>query len=166
MTRVAVLGAGAGGAAATVELTLKGEEVALWNRSAATIAPYEAEGELRYRGALGEGAVRPALVTTDLARALDGADVAVVCLPALAHSPLFAELATNAWRGPTVLNPGHTCGALHFRAVLGAHCEVAELSTLTYVARRLADGTVNITGVAARVGAAALPGGERALEFA
>jgi len=75
------------------------------------------------------------------------------------------------WLGPIVLNPGHTGGALHLRAAYGgagmdATPPVAELSTLTYVARRAADGVVNITGVASRVGGAALAGRTTALDLA
>ncbi len=39
MRSVAIIGAGAGGAAAVAELTLAGHEVRLWNRSAATLEP-------------------------------------------------------------------------------------------------------------------------------
>ena len=52
--------------------------------------------------------------------ALDGAEVAVVCLPALAHAELFVDLARLRVRSPLVLNPGQTGGALHARAVFGA----------------------------------------------
>jgi opine dehydrogenase len=64
-----------------------------------------------------------------------------------------------------LLNPGHTGGALHLRQVFGARGvplpPVAELSTLTYVARRRPD-RVRITGRAGHVRCGALPGGEAA----
>jgi opine dehydrogenase len=68
------------------------------------------------------------------------------------------------------LNPGHAGGALHvaehFRASGAAPPPLAELSTLTYVARKPAPDAVRVTGAARRVLAAALPGGEDALALA
>ena len=84
MTTVAILGAGAGGLSSAVELGRAGHEVRLWNRNEATIRPYEARGAVAYRGVLGEGSEKLSTVTSCLDEALAGADVVVVCLPALA----------------------------------------------------------------------------------
>lgn len=167
---VAILGAGAGGAATAVELTRRGHEVRLWNRSAATLAPFAAAGGVHHEGVLGDGFTPLALVTEDLARALAGADVAMVCLPSLAHDGVAEALAATGATLPVVLNPGHTGGALHVAAKLAelgaAVPPLAELSTLTYVARKPAGDRVRVTGTAGRVRAACLPGGEAALELA
>ncbi|WP_033289010.1 NAD/NADP octopine/nopaline dehydrogenase family protein [Amycolatopsis jejuensis] len=169
MTAVAVLGAGGGGLAATVELIAAGHEVRLWNRSTATLARSVRDGVVRYRGLLGEGEVRPSAVTGDLAAALNGADVTVVCLPSVVHGALFGDLARLGGVGTLVLNPGHTGGALHARAVFAAHGvkppRLAEFSTLTYVAR-VRDGVLDVSGRAGRVWAGCLPGGEAALDWA
>ncbi|HEY8453041.1 MAG: NAD/NADP octopine/nopaline dehydrogenase family protein [Micromonosporaceae bacterium] len=176
MSTVAVLGAGNGGLAATVELSQAGHDVVLWNRRPATVEPYR-DG-IRYRGVLGEGTVRPALVTTDLAAALERAEVAVACLPGMAQAALFADLAALAARDPAgplarlplVLNPGHTGAALHARRVWREHGAslppLCELSTLTYVARVDTDHTLGVTGRAGTVRAACLPGGQEALDWA
>jgi opine dehydrogenase len=166
---VAVLGAGAGGAAAAVELTQQGHQVRLWNRTAATLEPFFAAGGVAHEGVLGDGLARlPA--EPDLERALDGADVALVCLPALGHGGLAEALAAAGELPPVVLNPGHTGGALHVEAVFaGAGVSpppLAELSTLTYVARKTAGHRVLVTGKAGRVRGACLPGGEAALALA
>jgi opine dehydrogenase len=170
VTAVAVIGAGAGGAAAIVELTLAGHDTRWWNRTPATIAPFRDAGGVRYEGVLGEGLVRPAAILDDLSEALDGAELALVCLPSLAHEPVLQALADAGIRCPLVLNPGHTCGALHAAALLRARGvpqpPLAELSTLTYVARKPASDSVRITGTAGRVWAACLPGGEEALSLA
>ena len=170
MRSVAVIGAGAGGAAAVVELTLKGHEVRWWNRSAATIEPFRAAGGVRHEGVLGEGFVRPAAIAAGLADALDGADAALVCLPSLAHEAVANALAEAGVACPVVLNPGHTGGALHAVEVLRRRGveppPLVELSTLTYVARKPAPDTVRITGVAERVHAACLPGGDEGLALA
>lgn len=162
--RVAVLGAGAGGLSCAVELTQRGRRVRLWNRNPATVQPF-GSGVIGYTGVLGEGSVAVDAVTVDLAEALAGADVAMVCLPALGHDAVFAGLAELGCAIPVLLNPGHTGGALHLRQVFAAHGvplpPVAELSTLTYVARRRGD-LVRITGRAGRVRCGALPGGEAA----
>jgi opine dehydrogenase len=167
--KVVIIGAGAGGAAVVAELSLAGHDVTLWNRSAETLAPFEAMG-VAYHGVLGEGVFRP-LITADLSRAIAGAEVAVVVLPTISHGPVATVLAEAGWGStrPVVLNPGHTGGALAFRhayATVAAPPPIAELSTLTYVARKSEPHVVNITGRAKQVRCAALPGGEAAVAAA
>lgn len=168
MSVVAVLGAGAGGAAAVAELTTAGHEVRLWSRNPATLRPFAATGGVGYEGVLGAGLAVPAMITADLAAAVRGVEVILVCLPAVAHGGVAAALAAEQVRAPVVLNPGHTCGALHVAATFaraGVQAPpLAELSTLTYVARKPTPDRVRVTGVAGRVHAACLPGGESALE--
>ena len=167
---VAILGGGAGGCSAAVDLGAAGHIVQLWNRRAESLGALLDGGALHHDGVLGTGTFRPALVTTELGRALAGAQVAVLCQPALAHEAVLGELAALGWDQPIVLNPGHTCGALHARAVFAARGRelppVAELSTLTYVARKPAPDSVSVYGKAGRVHAAALPGGADALRIA
>lgn len=169
MSTIAVLGAGSGGLASTVELISAGHTVRLWNRSATTLEPCLRQDGVRHTGVLGEGAVRPEVMTTSLDEALSGADAVVVALPSLVHAAVFADLAGARWSGPVILNPGHTGGALHLRwSYLSAGLPVpptVEFSTLTYVARN-ADGLVDITGRAGIVRAGALPGGESTLDLA
>ena len=106
----------------------------------------------------------------DLGAALAGSDIALVCLPSLAHEAVAHALADAAVACPVLLNPGHTGGALHvaevFRARSLAPPALVEFSTLTYVARKPAPDVVRITGAARRVWAACLPGGEDALTLA
>lgn len=166
---IAVLGAGAGGLAAAVELTLAGHEVRLWNRNPARLEPHLAGG-IRHRGVLGEGSLAPAGgLTSDLAAAVSGVEAIVVCLPSAVHPALFADLAGLRVTAPIVLNPGHTGGALHLRRVFAAAGAplppVAEFSTLTYVGR-VYDGVADITGRAGQVRVGALPGGKAALDWA
>jgi opine dehydrogenase len=165
MSVVAVLGAGAGGLSCAAELSLAGHQVRLWNRGAGALP---AGGVISYTGVLGEGSVTAAAVSTDLAGTVAGADAVVVSLPALGHGAVFAGLAALGCAAPVVLNPGHTGGALHLRRVFAARGvplpPVAELSTLTYVARRSPGdpSAVRITGRAGQVRCAALPGGAEA----
>jgi opine dehydrogenase len=167
MARVAILGAGAGGAAAAVQLTARGHAIALWNRSAATLEPFRAAGGVCHTGVLGDGFTALDAITADLQEALRDAEVAMVCLPSPALEPLAGELLDAGWERPLVLNPGHTAAALRLRALMAdATPPLAALSTLTYVARIAEPGAVTVTGVAQRVRGACLPGGERALEWA
>jgi opine dehydrogenase len=168
MRRIAVLGAGAGGAAAVAELSAAGHAIRLWGRSPGTLSPFQQQGGIAYEGVLGSGMVRPDLITVDLGEAVAGAEAVVVCAPSFAHRDIAAKLAaTGAGNLPVVLNPGHTGGALEFRQASrarGVDPPIAEFSTLTYVARKYRPGCVTITGLAKSVRLAALPGGEAALD--
>jgi opine dehydrogenase len=46
--RVAVLGAGAGGAAAVAELVVAGHEVSFWGRTPGTLEPFQRQGGIGY----------------------------------------------------------------------------------------------------------------------
>lgn len=168
--RIAVLGAGAGGAAAVAELTQAGHAVALWNRSAATLEPFRRAGGVAYTGVLGDGLAQPASIGTDLAAAIAGCDAVLCTLPTLSHAAVAAALAQAGARLPVVLNPGHTGGALEFAAVFAragvAPPPLAEFSTLTCVARKLEPQRVTVSGRARQVRVAALPGGDAALALA
>lgn len=169
--RVAIIGAGNGGAAAAVELSLAGHEVALHGRSSATIEPYRENG-IAYQGVFGEGRIAPALVTTDMAAAIRGADAVVVALPTFALASVARALHEAGWDAsrPVILNPGHTGGALEFETAYRSHQPlvppIVEFATLAYVARKPALDAVNITGRAKALRAAALKGGDAALEAA
>lgn len=167
MSVVAVLGAGAGGLSCAAELSHAGHQVRLWNRTPTSLP---AGGVISYTGVLGDGAVEAEAVGSDLAVALRRADTVVVSLPALGHGAVFDGLAALGCAVPVVLNPGHTGGALHLRRMFAARGvrlpPVAELSTLTYVARRTPDGGVRITGRARQVRCGRLPGGAAAAECA
>lgn len=163
MATVAVLGAGNGGFAAAADLSLRGHRVVLWNRSAATIEPLAAGEPLSYEGVLGAGRVRLLLATSDLAAAVSGADVVLVCLPAYALAGVARSLAPLLRDDlPVVLNPGGMLGSLAFLAELRAagyarRPWVSETATLTYIARKTGPASVSVTHVAHSVPFAALP---------
>src|SRR5207302_1186873 len=93
-----------------------------------------------------------------------------VCPPSLAHELVAEALVAAQVSCPVLLNPGHTCGALHVANVFRERGveppPLVELSTLTYVARKPDASTVRITGAAGRVWAGCLPGSEEALRLA
>jgi opine dehydrogenase len=169
--RVAILGAGAGGASAAVELTHKGHEVRWWNRSASGIEGFAASQGIQHAGVLGDGFTALDCITTHLPLAADGADVLLVCLPTLAHAAVGRSLIdADIKHIPTILNPGHTGGALEFSHQFRQHQldppPIAEFSTLTYVARLRNAQELVVTGRAKSVRVAPMPGGQQALEAA
>ncbi len=169
--KIAVLGAGAGGASAVAELSDNGHTTRLWSRSADTLKPFVDASGINYQGVLGSGKAAPETISADLEAVLNGADGVLVCLPTLAHAGLAALLADiEANSLPVVLNPGHTGGVFAFRKVFAdrglAPPPTAEFSTLTYVARMTSADTVNTTGAASHVWVSALAGDESALELA
>jgi opine dehydrogenase len=169
--KIAILGAGAGGTSAAVQLAQHGHAVRLWNRSPSSIAGFASARGIHHAGVLGEGFTPVDIVTTQLQLATDGADVLLVCLPTLAHASLARTLIeARIVNIPTILNPGHTGGALEFTHVFRRQGltppPIAEFSTLTYVARLRSPAEVLVTGCAKSVRAAAMPGGARALAAA
>ena len=166
--RVAILGAGAGGASAAVELTHNGHEVRWWNRSASSIEGFARSHGIHHVGVLGDGFTALDCITTRLSLAADGADVLLVCLPTLAHAAAARSLIDADIRHiPTILNPGHTGGALEFSHLFRqrglAPPPLVEFSTLTYVARLRSAEELVVTGRARSVRVAAMRGGQLAL---
>src|SRR5512134_3375625 len=103
--RVTVIDAGAGGASAVAELTQAGHDVALWNRSLETLAPFQKIGGVEYAGVLGEGLARPRLMSADLAAACEGTEAIVCTLPTFSHAAVATALAADAPADvPVVLN--------------------------------------------------------------
>lgn len=169
--KIAILGAGAGGFSAAVELSAAGHHVRLWNRSSAALEPVRSAGGIAYSGQFGEGFTPLQVITSDLPEVARGADALMVCLPTFALGSLAAALAEAGIESvPVILNPGHTGGALEFAHVFRSRGRAApptvELSTLTYVARKPNPGAVVTTGRAKSVRGAALPGGGAALDAA
>jgi opine dehydrogenase len=170
MTIVAVMGAGAGGAAAAIDLALRKHRVRLWTRTRETLDAFRESGGVGYEGLFGDGRISLDALTLDLSEALSGADVVLVCLPAMGHHLAANALADIGVDVPIVLHPGHTAGPLEFREVFAsrglATPPVAALSTLAYVARKYAPDTVAVSGLAQSLRVACLPGGEKALAAA
>ena len=108
--RIAVLGAGHGGCAAAADLTMRGFEVRLHARRGERIAAIEANGGITARG-VQDGIARIAHMTTDVAEAVDGADLIMLVVPSVAHEA-YAEALTPLLdtKTPIFLNPGHTGG--------------------------------------------------------
>ena len=161
---VAVLGAGAGGLALAADLTRKGCQVRLWNRSPARLAPVLASGGITLRGRL-RGFARPAMCTMDLAAVVEGVSEIFVATTADAHESVISLLAPHLTAGQSILlSPGRTGGALVVREVLdrlrpGLDISVVEAQSLVF-ACRARGATVEVIGVKEYVPIAAFPGAD------
>ncbi|MBX5457371.1 MAG: NAD/NADP octopine/nopaline dehydrogenase family protein [Thermogemmatispora sp.] len=165
MATIAVLGGGNGGFAAAAHLSALGEQVHLYSRSPATLRIARERGGIAYSGVAGEGLAAVACLTNDLAEALAGAELVMLCVPATAFADLaraLAPLLAQAGGPPVLLNPGNTGGSLAFRRLLiEAGCAspppIAETNTLTYICRKQGEGEVYISSLVQHVRLAVLP---------
>jgi opine dehydrogenase len=142
MEHLLILGAGNGGKAAAVDLTLLGKRVRLFEFPEYR---HNLEGLLEHRTLTATGAVSGKatleLVTSDLAQAMDGVDTVMICTQALAHERVARALAPLIRPDHhLILNPGSTGGALHFAQIfrslgMKALPTMVETSTLTYGCR-------------------------------
>lgn len=164
MKTVAILGGGNGGFAAAAHLTEMGHRVHLYNRSAATIEGIQAAGGVQYEGVLGEGFAPLPVITSDLEEAIEGADLLMTCLPAIALEGLARQLAPLLTEPvPILLNPGSTGGALtfqHFLQQFGAPTRpaIGETNTLTYISRKREERVIYISSLVKNVRFATLEG--------
>jgi opine dehydrogenase len=158
--RVAIMGAGNGGCAAAVDLTLRGYEVRLWGRSPSTLAPLQAKGGVDHEGVLGDGSVRLAKITGDPAEAMAGADAVLILAPAQAHEEIATRVAPNLQPGQVLMAaPGQTLTLLPgtLRRLGHARPVTSVTSTLPYICRKIEPARVRISRLSARLRFAAFP---------
>ena len=161
--QIAVLGAGHGGCAAAADLTRRGFDVRLHARRDERLQPLREAGGITARGVL-EGLIPIALMTTDVAEAVDGADVIMLVVPSVAFGYYASALAPLLTPERAVfLNPGHTGGGLHFvhelrRAGYRARVRTCESVTLTYICRMEGPATVGIYSYTRNLKFSAFPG--------
>ena len=106
---VAILGAGNGGCAAAADLGSRGYEISLWSRREESLAPLREAGGIEYTGALGEGLQPIARITTDMATAVEGADLVLIMVPTHAHEAIAQAIAAHLAAGQILMiSPGHT----------------------------------------------------------
>jgi opine dehydrogenase len=164
--KIAILGAGNGGCAAAVDLTIRGFEVSLYSRSEATVEPLRARGGIEsIGGVFGKLSVPVAVITCDIEEAIEGADVLMVAVPSTGHDYYARLLAPHLGEGDVVLlHPGHTGGALAFvkaaqESGMRGPIRCCETHTLAYAARKQAPHQVTVFSVASSgLGFAAFPG--------
>lgn len=146
MTKIAVLGGGNGAHAAAADLTLRGFTVNMYEdeRFALNMQQVFGTKKIELSGAAGTGTAELAMVTSDLAAAIEGVKVILVAVPAFAHAAYAEKLAEVVTAGQIVLVLPGTFGSLMFWKAFKAHgvegvC-VAESHTLPYATRLLGPG--------------------------
>ena len=142
---VAIIGAGIGGVYLGAELGTLGAALRLADRDDTRLGDIRAAGGLEVEPANGPKIfVRIERVTTDLAAAVDGAEVIAVCTGGTYQEGVARELAPLLRDGQTILLiQGNTGGALVFRRALdGGGCtaavDIAEMDNYPYSCWRLA----------------------------
>ena len=158
--RLSVLGAGAVGPAAAVLAASRGHEVTIWSPSGRGTEGIEG-------GMEAEGAVSgwfPLRVAAGLEEAFEGADAALLAVPAYAFAALLPRIAQALPPGlPLLIAPAASLAPLALDAMMAARgapagrVPVGAMATTPVTARRRAPGRVFVATVRAAVDMAAVP---------
>jgi len=160
-----VIGAGHGGKAMAAHLSLMGLRVTLYNRTFDHVAALKARGGIDLESTEGgpHGFARLERVTSDMAEALQDAQMIMVVVPSSAHADIARQVAPYLKDGQIiVLHPGRTCGALEFSKGLcdqgcTANVTVSEAETFIYASRSDGPAQARIFRIKEAVPLAALP---------
>jgi len=160
-----ILGAGNGGKVMAAHLALMGADVALWNRTFDHISVIKKRGGVELESPEGgpHGFGKLTLVTSDIAEAIQHAQVIMVVLPSSAHADVAKLCAPHLKDGQIIiLHPGRTLGAMEFEHVIRdndctADVTVAEAETFIYASRADGPAQGRIFRIKEAVPLAALP---------
>ena len=158
----AVIGGGNGGQSLAGHLALMGFAVRLYDIFPQTIEAIRSVGGIQVDGAV-SGLGKIDLASTDIAQAVDGADIVMVVAPAVAHRDIAANCAPHLADGQIIfIHPGATGGALEFnQGLLDQKCNksvtLAEAESLLYACRSQKPGHTTVFGIKNELMVAALP---------
>lgn len=160
-----VIGAGHGGKAMAAHLALMGFPTTLYNRTADHIYAIKELGGIELGSYDGgpRGLGKLACVTSNMAEALEKAEMIMVVVPSSAHVVIAKACAPYLKDGQiVVLHPGRTCGAIEFAKVLreqNCHADViiSEAETFIYASRSDGPAQARIFRIKEAVPLAALP---------
>jgi opine dehydrogenase len=161
--KIAVLGGGNGSFAAAGDLAMQGHEVRLWRRDAAQVAEHCAAGSrIAVKDSNGKHDARLALVTTDIAEAVEGTELILCPAPAFAQADIARALAPHLRDGQVVFLPPATFGTMIFAKAAhdaGNRADVsfAETGTLPWLTRKHGPFEVAITIRAKRLPVGVFP---------
>lgn len=161
--RIAVLGGGNGSFAAAGDFALSGHEVRLWRRDADQVAAHRTAGSrILVKDHNGRHDVNLALVTTDIADAVDGTELILCPAPAFAQPDIARLLVPHLRDGQVVFLPPATFGSMIFAQAArdaGNHAKAsfAETGTLPWLTRKHGPFEVAITIRAKRLPAGVFP---------
>lgn len=164
-TRFTVIGAGHGGKAMAAHLGLMGFPTTLYNRTHLNIAAIEELGGINLESNTGDlhGFGKLECVTSNIATAIQNAEMIMVVVPSTAHADIARLSAPFLQDGQiVVLHPGRTCGAIEFAKVLRdegcrADVTISEAETFIYASRADGPAQARIFRIKESVPLAALP---------
>ncbi len=128
-----------------------------------SIAVINKQGGIKVGGVI-EGFGKIEFATTDMDKAVTGADIVMVIAPAIAHRDIATAMAPFVKKGQIIfIHPGATLGALEFNQVFMAHgvergaVTLCEAQSLLYATRLVTHGEVSIKGIKQSLAVGALP---------
>ena len=158
----AIIGGGNGGQTMAAHLSILGAKVRLYDVVQATVDAINEKGGIEAHHAV-EGFGKLEFATTDMGKAVTGADIVMIVLPSLYHKQVTEKMVPYLKDGMVILlHPESSAGAIAFRKVLqDMHCTadvvVGAASTLLYSTRINTPGDVYVFGMKSDVPMAALP---------
>jgi opine dehydrogenase len=161
--KIAVLGGGNGSFAAAGDFALQGHDVRLWRRDAHLVAEHRAaSSRIVVKDSNGRHDVQLALVTTDIAEAIGGAELILCPAPAFAQPDIARLLAPHLTDGQVVFLPPATFGSMIFAKAAHdagnrASLSFAETGTLPWLTRKHGPFEVAITIRAKRLPVGVFP---------
>jgi len=159
---VAVLGGGHGCYAAAADAAEAGHYVRFWRRDAAAFRPVLESGAILVSDGKGRREVPVALATTDVAEAMEGAELILAPLPGTTQAGLGETIAPHLKDGQVVFMPPGTFGSYLMAKQVrdsGNRAEIAfgDAGTLPWLVRKQPDGATRITTRAVRLPSGIFP---------
>lgn len=160
---ITVLGGGNGSFAAAGDFALQGHEVRLWRRDADAVAQQRVEGSrIVVKDSRGRHDAKLALVTTDIADTVRGAELILCPAPAFAQQDIARALGPHLADAQVVYLPPATFGSFIFAKAMhdaGNRADVsfAETGTLPWLTRKHGPFEVAITIRAKRLPTGVFP---------
>lgn len=159
---ITVIGCGHGGQALAANLALLGHHVTLYaDEHHPGFLHTIGENAITLQGKL-NGTAMLALLTCNMALALQSAEVIYLSLPTHAHLPQFKKMLPLLRQGQTVITLAGNFSSLYFyRELVNAGKEediyLADVASLPYACRAAPFGIVNIIDIKQRIDIAAMP---------
>lgn len=149
--QITIIGAGNGGQAMAAYFAMAGCKVKIYDKFAETVEFLNEKGAIDLTGAI-TGTGKLELATTDMGKAVEGADLIIVVNPAIYHNAIAKEMAPHIKDGQIIfLSPSSVFGAFAFKkALVDVGCDrevtIGESNSLLFAARLVENGTVHIGG--------------------
>ncbi len=163
----AVIGGGNGGQAFAGHLALLGQQVRLFDVMQNTVDMLNEKGGIQLEGAI-EGFGKIEFATSDIEKAVTGADVINLTLPSIYHVAMAEKIIPYLKDGQIVfLHPEQTCGGIMFRKLMKdmgctADVVIGVTVTLLYAARLKEVGHVHLHALKQTIAIAAIPAKDNA----